>query len=166
MLSVYFLHPRRSVFYFLAHWYSQPPQICLCWGAALGLLEPTLPACKENQTCLEIDIAPAATLNQRLVRWGINISFLFALIGTAFRLDLHCLPNSPQDWAKVPLAWGPTGLCFMSPLCLASLPSCHFPIALWFSLGNTLNHFHTDLCFRICLWGLFDKIPRVSAQHK
>lgn len=157
------------------------PQICFLFSCTLilptstnmSLLGSCSWAARTHFACLKREPnmlgnwhRSGSNLNQRLVRWGINISFLFTLIGTAFRLDLHCLPNSPQDWAKVPLAWGPTGLCLVSPLCLASLPSCHFPIALWFSLGNTPNHFHTDLCFRVCLWGLFDKIPRVLAQHK
>lgn len=43
-------------------------QMCLCWRAALGLLEHTLPALKESQTCLEIYISPTAALNQWLVR--------------------------------------------------------------------------------------------------
>ena len=82
------------------------------------------------------------------VRWGICISFLFAQVRTAFRLDLHCLPDSPQTWASCPCLSLPRRFADVSPLASWS----HFPTTLWFSLGNIPNHFHSDLCCVKLTW--------------
>lgn len=69
--------------------------------------------------------------------------FLFTLFGTTFTSDLHCLTNSPQDWAIVnPCHSYSTRLCLMSHPCLAYLPSwSHFLTTLRFLLETLLLTF-------------------------
>lgn len=74
-------------------------------------------------------------------------------VPNSFRsLDLHCLPNSPQDWAKVTLAWDRAWVsplpCFLAflmsfPHCsivftLPCLPDVISPLSYSFHLGTLL----------------------------
>lgn len=61
-------------------------------------------------------------------------------VPNSFRsLDLHCLPNSPQDWAKVTLAWVPHRPCLSLTLALLPcLPDVISPLSYSFHLGTLL----------------------------